>query len=466
MSYFDSDKKKSSLGTFKVSGARVVTFNSGEGFAFGITPQVQMALSGPEITRQYMCMANAEADRKKWIDMLVLHGAVDDGVTQDGVAHQSLLLEGWLEKRGGVWKSLQKRYFVLLPSNLQYFKEKPKSLSDEPAGTIPLTQLSSVRKDPTDSIPFTFLVQSSSDSKRVYEINGKDDADISVWVAAISKAISDLQNDSTRDSEGSCADTRSRASMDSTQDAATLRKEGVLLKKGKKGNTYKKRYFILDFAGHLVYWDSKPKNPNDKSSILGTVIISSHTVVQVDEASLMFAITSSNLKSDSDRKFFLMAGNKNELTSWVSALSAIIDLHVRTSSSRHGSVATIGTMDLDPVPRNSTSQNSSVAATEGHIDPVPRTSSSQNSSVATVANIDPDRVSERKSDGGEDRSDIADQEEVTRKVNVQRASVFGGFSYGPINLGSLSVSRLTPRAQGGPKPPSLPPPAHLRNVEE
>lgn len=115
--YFENDKKKGALGAFSASGARIVSMKSSfadegrTGAIFGVTPHSQVQGAGVaagEDHRQYILEAADEKLRAKWIEMLVLHGAVDDGVMQEGVSNQLVAYENWVKKRGGSFRSEKK----------------------------------------------------------------------------------------------------------------------------------------------------------------------------------------------------------------------------------------------------------------------------------------------------------------------------------------------------------------------
>lgn len=64
---------------------------------------------------------------------------------------------------------LAQRWLVLLPTALQYYEKQPKSLTDEPLGTVkfgPNTKLIEATSDPA---PFSFFVDPKCGGQRVYE---------------------------------------------------------------------------------------------------------------------------------------------------------------------------------------------------------------------------------------------------------------------------------------------------------
>jgi hypothetical protein len=136
LSYSENESRKNAKGLLQVNAARVVCFsdkvfnkNLGRvGFQFGITPST--AALGEDSTRMYIMEAESEKARAAWVELLIVHGAHDDGEMDEmkmteSVKEGPLLLKGTGVLGRTIWTE---RYIVLLQSNLQIFKEKPHSL--------------------------------------------------------------------------------------------------------------------------------------------------------------------------------------------------------------------------------------------------------------------------------------------------------------------------------------------------
>lgn len=103
------------------------------------------------------------------------------------------LKEGWLVKQGGRYKSWKRRYFILKPDALLYFKSNLK-LKDTPLGRIPLSTILRVESVAGETVakskkntPFFKIVITGT--RGYYLIEGETISQVNEWIAAIKKAI-------------------------------------------------------------------------------------------------------------------------------------------------------------------------------------------------------------------------------------------------------------------------------------
>lgn len=95
-------------------------------------------------------------------------------------------LSGWLTKEGGRWKSWRRRYFVLEPPLLRYYKRKG---DHEPAGTINLASSGHIRGVAHRGVRNAFQIQTPS---RTYVMYAASAAARDAWVEGLNAALAAL----------------------------------------------------------------------------------------------------------------------------------------------------------------------------------------------------------------------------------------------------------------------------------
>jgi len=96
-------------------------------------------------------------------------------------------MSGWLTKEGAIWKTWRRRYFVLDPPNLYYYKKQTDKV---PVGNIDLRSSGHVRGVQYKKVKFAFQVQTPS---RTYYICGDSADDRDKWVEALNAALAELR---------------------------------------------------------------------------------------------------------------------------------------------------------------------------------------------------------------------------------------------------------------------------------
>jgi hypothetical protein len=106
------------------------------------------------------------------------------GPAGDSAAAGPILLQGPVKKRGGSWRALKKRHFVLLPAAIHYSAAPDgKVLGEVPLG--PATEVTALG-------PKAFNVYTAPNA-RVFECEADSGPDRDMWVAAITAAVAALR---------------------------------------------------------------------------------------------------------------------------------------------------------------------------------------------------------------------------------------------------------------------------------
>lgn len=93
--------------------------------------------------------------------------------------------EGFLYKKGGIIKSWSRRYFVLNPQSLCYFRSESHDKL-EPLGRIFLSDIVGISTESTEKKKaFVFVLHTK---KRAVLLQGANNEDRDKWVASIEKA--------------------------------------------------------------------------------------------------------------------------------------------------------------------------------------------------------------------------------------------------------------------------------------
>lgn len=101
-----------------------------------------------------------------------------------------ILKDGFLYKKGGLIKSWSRRYFVLSPHSLCYFRSAEEHQAMEPLGRIFLSDIVSISTEGTEKKKaFVFVLHTK---KRALLLQGANNEDRDKWVETIQKS---LEND-------------------------------------------------------------------------------------------------------------------------------------------------------------------------------------------------------------------------------------------------------------------------------
>jgi hypothetical protein len=246
------------------------------------------------------------------------------------------LKEGLLQKEGKKIKTVKKRHFVLLPTQLQYFAKK---MDKHPKGTIRLALHTQVL-DVNDT---AFSVVGGRAGDRAYMLTAGDGGDKKEWITAVQKAIDALVAAAAAaggdDGDGG-GDTATAAAGGSaggvaagiggvggdtdatTPDGITgAFREGFLIKKGPKiidvQKSWKQRYFVL-FKDHLKYFKGDALGGIAK----GRVYLTCETKVDVDASHGRQCAFYVKEHSASKRTFVMGDVTEEARDAWVSAVRA------------------------------------------------------------------------------------------------------------------------------------------------
>ena len=97
-----------------------------------------------------------------------------------------ILKEGFLYKKGGIIKSWSRRYFVLSPQSLCYFRSE-EHMRMEPLGRIFLSDIVSISTEGTEKRKaFVFALHTK---KRAVLLQGANTEDREKWIEAIGRSL-------------------------------------------------------------------------------------------------------------------------------------------------------------------------------------------------------------------------------------------------------------------------------------
>lgn len=107
-----------------------------------------------------------------------------------------ILKEGFLYKKGGIIKSWSRRYFVLSPQSLCYFRSE-EHMKLEPLGRIFLSDIVSISADGTEKRKaFVFALHTK---KRAVLLQGANTDDRDKWIETIHKSLETEQEAENED---------------------------------------------------------------------------------------------------------------------------------------------------------------------------------------------------------------------------------------------------------------------------
>ena len=199
-------------GQFSVARARLEVFSASafnQPWAFGVSPE--------GVQRTYVLVAASGEERDAWVQFLVANGAQapqERGVEEraggeaveagaGAVAGGAVLpvydlsqsiKEGYLLKRGDVFKTWKIRYFVMLPRTLLYYSERSENQASQvPKGSITLVSAAVEREPPSEYEKTHCFSVTPIDEERTYILVAADEADRESWLAALRKQVEVLE---------------------------------------------------------------------------------------------------------------------------------------------------------------------------------------------------------------------------------------------------------------------------------
>lgn len=102
------------------------------------------------------------------------------------LSNSIILKDGFLYKKGGIIKSWSRRYFVLSPQSLCYFRSEDHEKM-EPLGRIFLSDIVSISTEGTEKKKaFVFVLHTK---KRAVLLQGANTEDRDKWISAIQRSL-------------------------------------------------------------------------------------------------------------------------------------------------------------------------------------------------------------------------------------------------------------------------------------
>eukprot|EP00924_Labyrinthula_sp_SR-Ha-C_P006125 snap_masked-scaffold_54-processed-gene-0.24-mRNA-1 protein AED:1.00 eAED:1.00 QI:0/-1/0/0/-1/1/1/0/703 len=167
------------------------------------------------------------SNRRSTLDFVAPNALIPD---------EEVLVEGWLEKKGFFNRAWRKRYFVLIPSGLYYFAEKPSEENREThRGKIDSVVISDVNFDKSLG---TWEIETPYRNYFLRFEDKETEETKEIWVDEIEKAI-----------------TLVRYHIEKNLKEESFVKNGFLFKRGRINKSFKRRFFVLTTRRLYYYTD-------------------------------------------------------------------------------------------------------------------------------------------------------------------------------------------------------------------
>jgi hypothetical protein len=218
-----------------------------------------------------------------------------------------VLLEGFLTKEGGGWKSWKRRYFVLsFGGILNYYEDET---LHKPKGSLDCSTSFSLRMLP-ELGQYYFEIDSeivSTKSERKLRLKADDESIMHEWSDSFSLLQMKLRQGVLMPGdagEGDRADTYMK---------------GYLTKEGGSWKSWKRRYFVMKKSGIMNYYEDRTM-----SKLKGTLTVRDAEVNLFPElGDLAFEIVSDIFGEGTGRSLKMQADDEEQLASWVKAVRVI-----------------------------------------------------------------------------------------------------------------------------------------------
>eukprot|EP01137_Pigoraptor_chileana_P000211 Opistho-2@35993 len=241
------------------------------------------------------------------------------GAASAPAEEKKILLSGSLYKLGAFHKAWRRRWFVLEPTRIVYYK---KDKDDRPLGIIELASCYGVeRMDDTSGRSFCFKLSSQ---RRVFVMSTNNASELNVWLSALCVLVVAVEDAHGSDEE-QLGQGKTIAPSSSTQETNT--KSGWLTKQGGIHRSWRHRYFVLRGTKVSYY-----KTDETNALPLGTIDLAECTGItrlSPDRSKKPngFEVATSR------RRYALSAASTMERDEWVAALEEAIpeDDHDLTS---------------------------------------------------------------------------------------------------------------------------------------
>lgn len=192
--FYASHEKNRRLGNMTITNQSSCMTIPRDAFADG-GHKLMFGLTDKPEGRTIVMDAESKTVLEEWLEAFSAAGAINKGLQCERVNAASIK-EGWVKKapeKIGVW---HRRYLILLPNVLMYFKWKR---DKRPLGAIPLMKQSQIREDDKRVSTFTLIPDPNAQGDvninpagRKYVITCYDDFLLKIWIKAIQNAIDRL----------------------------------------------------------------------------------------------------------------------------------------------------------------------------------------------------------------------------------------------------------------------------------
>ncbi|KAK2959225.1 putative pleckstrin homology domain-containing family O [Blattamonas nauphoetae] len=186
LTYFETDKpNQKALGVVSIRGSTIKSYDTktkGKDNLFMIS----------SAGRDFYAFAETKEEQESWVKSLQdasktdTQSISDQPQTEGNDGSPTSLYAGWLTKEAGSAKNWRKRWFVLTPSDLSYFKNKK---ADDPQGSIPLASSRCFTvQPPSGDHPYLFFIE-TSDGNRIFRVEARNEREMKGWIEEVNKAI-------------------------------------------------------------------------------------------------------------------------------------------------------------------------------------------------------------------------------------------------------------------------------------
>jgi len=176
--YMNEEASMKPFGVIPLPGSKLLIENQheiGRKHVFRIVPSFKTS------KKTFLLSAPSDKELKLWMSLL-------KDQTEVGFIHKGAIKEGYLVKCGNRHKNWKTRYFVLMGTQLAYYKEKTDT---EPVGLVDLTLPSTLSLPESHIYKREFVIELKPGyGKRSYLLQAADKADCEAWLAKFKEICS------------------------------------------------------------------------------------------------------------------------------------------------------------------------------------------------------------------------------------------------------------------------------------
>ncbi|KAK2952377.1 putative PH domain containing protein [Blattamonas nauphoetae] len=213
--------------------------------------------------RTFYAQAESKEDCDSWIDSLqkvasdIEKPAEEEDGPSSAVSDTTSLFAGWLTKEAGSGGKWRKRWFILRPKDLTYYKDKT---STEPQGSIQIKGARVIQHPlQTTDKPYLFYLETTDDKSRTFHLEARNASEYQIWINRLEDAIQregggkgddkdddkgDNDSSTESDGEGGKSNTPEAREFQESEDAyaaALLQKARSAITSALDGWTYEKQ---------------------------------------------------------------------------------------------------------------------------------------------------------------------------------------------------------------------------------